>query len=464
MKKGLLTLLIVLFATAVYADVTFSISGDAWERGDFIRNQDFLDKVTQTASLGALSPTIYNGPVSTTKDTSQAFYDGAFFLYPKITMDNAEINMRLAIRKQIWDSSYDAFESPDANAGSSASNILVDRAYLTYHFSKDSTLDVGLQEAFTWGSSFADNEGNAYRVKFAQTTPVGLFGVVLEKFAEQSNADIPDNNYKDASDIAFFGVTKAGDIWVKPLIYLLNWSSGFTTGPLKAYPDSRIGYYALELNGDLGPASFDSEFGYKTWHFTSVDSNAYKDPNVWGAYVTVFKALDVAKPGLTLVYDSWDKDDGPKNPATGKPLGWGFDSGNDFKSNLIFGGQGVDHENPVSVPLGENPWEAEIDGADLMAFTMIKPYIVDIKTPIPNLTGSASVSYMSSNQKDTMWDGAKAYEVDLGAAYQLSKYVVYSVGAGYGKCDFSSKGKELGGLKGNPDAIYAVQHMIKINF
>ena len=453
MKKGLLTLLIVLFATAVYADVTFSISGDAWERGDYIRNQAFLDKPEGKSAF----------------DTSQAFYDGGFFLYPKITMDNAEINMRLAIRKQIWDSSNDAFDLADTGA---ATNILVDRAYLTYHFSKDSTLDVGLQEAFTWGTSFADNEGNAYRIKFAQTTPVGLFGIVLEKMAEQGdNADAPGNNYKDANDIALFAVTKAGDIWIKPLIYLLNWSSGFTTGPLATYQDSRIGYYALALNGNLGPASFESEFGYKTWHFTSVDAPLYKDPNVWGAYVNVFKALDTAKPGLTLVYDSWDKDAGLKL-GNGKVTGWGFDSGNDFKSNLIFGGQGVDHENPVSVPLGENAWEGDIDGADIMAFTMIKPYIVDIKTPIPNLTASASASYMSSNQKDTMWDGAKAYEVDLGVAYQLSKYVVYSVGAGYGKCDLSTKGRTIVSnsvVPGappieNPDAIWAVQHMIKINF
>ena len=458
MKKGLLTLLIVLFATAVYADVTFSISGDAWERGDYIRNQAFLDKPEGKSAF----------------DTTQAFYDGGFFLYPKITMDNAEINMRFAIRKQIWDSSYAAFDMADTGSNPNMpSNILVDRAYITYHFSKDSVLDVGLQEAFTFGSSFADNEGNAYRVKFSQTTPVGLFGVVLEKFAEQGdNEDIPGNNYKDASDIAFFGVTKAGDIWAKGLVYLLNWSSGISTGPLAGYPDSRIGYYALELNGDLGPVSFDSEFGYKSWHFTSVYSDAFKDPNVWGAYVNVFKALDVAKPGLTLVYDSWDKNAGYKNPATGKAMGWGFDSGNDFKSNLIFGGHGADYENPLSVPLGENAWEGDIDGSDLMAFTMIKPYIVDIKTPIPNLTASASVSYMASNQKDTMWDGAKAYEVDLGVAYQLSKYVVYSIGAGYGKCDLSTKGRTIVSnsvVPGappieNPDAILAVQHMIKINF
>ncbi len=469
MKKSLLTLLIVLFATAVYADnVTFSISGDGWERGDYIRNQNFLDKVTNTASYGALSPTYFNGPVKTATDTSQLFYDGGFFLYPKLTMDNdkVEVNMKLAILKQDWDSGNANLPETDTSKNS---GIFVERAYITYHFTENSTLDVGLQEGGAWGSTFSDMETNMYRIVYSQKTSVGLLGGLIEKSAEVgNNPDKPDNNTNDATDYALFAITKAGNVWVKPLIYYINMSSGISGNA--AIMPVKLTYLALELNGDLGPVSFDSEFGYKGYNFTdktqqeTLSGTTFKDVNVWGAYVNVFKALDTAKPGLTLVYDSWDKNGGARL-AGGKTYGWGFDSGNDFKSNLIFGGKGVNNENPVSVPLGQNAAAIDyVDGQDLMAFTMIKPYIVDIKTPITNLTASASVSYMSSNQKDTMWDGAKAYEVDLGVAYQLSKNLVYSIGAGYGKCDLSNTGKNIAYITKNPDAILAVQHMIKLTF
>jgi len=468
MKKGLLILIIMFFGTAVYADVTFSITGDAWERGDFIRNQAFLDKV-----LGA-----------TPVNTSQAFYDGAFFLYPKLTIDKAEINMKLDIRQEDWDS-----QEPNGATNPSETlknNLWVERAYITYHFTENSTLDVGLQEGGAWGSTFSDFQGNFYRIVYAQKTPVGLYGALLEKMAEAgNNPDKPDQNKNDGDDYALFGITKVGDVWVHPLLYYINWSSGLTESPFNGLAPAKIFYFALELNGNLGPVSFDSEFGFKNYKFTDTGAQeaistaelgaptTWKDSNTWGLYVNVFKTLDVAKPGITLVYDSWDKNGGLRNPVTGDAMGWGFDSGNDFKSNLIFGGKGVDSENPISAPLGENKFTVDYtDGQDMMAFTMIKPYVADIWTPLPNLTANASFSYMFSNQKDTMWDGAKAYEVDFGVAYQLAKNVVYSIEAGYGKCTLSSTGKTDAALTGvtkapisqNPDAIYAIQHMIKITF
>lgn len=485
MKKGLLAVLIVLFATAAYAEVSFSISGDMFARGNYFRNQDTVSATNVWA----------NG------HSTQKFMDGAVHLYPKIKVDNATINLKVTMHDEIWQNrngtagitgggvtqtnSYAATTNDD-------SNIAIERAWLTYLFTENTILDVGLMDGSVWGSTFADFLTARYRVKITQKTPVGVFGFVYEKNAEESNPDQANalNNQDDATNYALFAITKAGNVWVKPLLFFVNNTSGVSGA---AVPFRSL-YGALELNGDLGPISFDSEFGYKSWEFTKPAQqeaatatipfpfHRFSNGYTWGAYVNVFKALDAAKPGFIATYGSWDKNCGLKNTVNKKNLGWGFSNGNDFKSNLIFGGKGIDSINLVSVPLGNNPATLDYAGNDLTAFTMLKPYVADIKTGVNGLTCSLSGSYMFSNQKDNMWDGAKAYEFDAGIAYKLSNNVTYSIDAGWGRLAFSHWARNntrvaslnplvIAGSPNplepnptNPKSIYAIQHMIKLVF
>jgi hypothetical protein len=500
MKKGLLAVLILLFATAAYAEVKFDIGGDFHARGNYFSN--------------------VNGYLTSGDNTNvrNSFYDADINLYPKLTVDKATLNFKISIRDQVWGEDIFRASTPsddaDSPLGAQTSNlytsrkddnISVERAWLTYRFTDKSILDVGLMDGQVWGSAFADRLEPRWRVKFTQMTPVGVFGAVVEKNAEVGhfnniNSDAENDDY---DSYGIFAVTKAGNVWIKPLFFYVNRSSLVQDGGSDGV---KVLYPALQLNGDLGPISFDSEFGYKKFKFKDVSGATEKDANVWGAYLNVFKALDMAKPGFIFAYGSWDKGTG----IFGSGYGWDFRQ--DFKSNLILGGAGVDGENISSVPLGGtagyvptkkvspalaaaapntfvNPNNLAGSDAvttsqvseDLTGFTLIKPYIADIKTPITDLTFNASFGYMISNQDNTIWEDTKAWEVDLGAVYKLSDNVVYSVSAGYAKIK-DVKGFTVavpagaigGGLPpvplyqltdlSNPDPIMVLQHKIEFTF
>jgi hypothetical protein len=518
MKKGLLAVLIVLFATAAYAEVTFSISGDMFARGNYFRNQDYYATDTTSVSVPAYwlppvgaAPKAVTAASTTTKavpntwtngHATQRFMDGAIHLYPKIKVDNATINMKVTMHDEIWQNRNTTanitpgttYNTTSVGNDNNDSNVAIERAWLTYMFTENSILDVGLMDGSVWGSTFADNLTPKYRVKFTQKTPMGIFGALYEKGAEDSNPNVNNalNDEDDSVNYAIFAVTKAGNVWVKPLLFLVNNSSGTAV----AVP-FRSTYAALQLNGDLGPISFDSEFGYKTWEFTYTADQTYSNGYTYGAYLNIFKAADFGKVGMIGTYGSWDKDAGVK--SGGRNLGWGYSSGNDFKSNLIFGGRGIDSTNLVSIPLGVNQTDFDYAGQDLTGFHMAKLYLADIKTGVDKLTFNWSGSWMHSNQKDNMWDGAKAYEFDMGVSYKLSNNVTYSIDGGWGRLGFSkwarnntvtnpvtqqyyagyaaaaaaspvagttatAPGAGVGLNLENPNSVYAIQHMIKLVF
>jgi hypothetical protein len=512
MKKGLLALLIVLFATAAYAEVKFDISGDFHARGNYFDN----------ANITGVNNYLTSG---TTTNVRNSFYDSDINLYPKLTVDKATLNFKLSIRDQVWGEDILRSSSPsddaDSPLGAQTSNlytsrkddnISVERAWMTYRFTDNSVLDVGLMDGQVWGSTFADRLEPRWRVKFTQKTPVGAFGAVLEKNAEVGHfLNVRDAEKDDYDSYGIFAVTKAGNIWIKPLLFYVVRSSvnenlDLTTATTNDLGNAgvKVWYPALELNGDLGPISFDSEFGYKRFEFNHVQGvEPYeKDASVWGAYINLFKALDWAKPGIIAAYGSWDKGTG----LFGSGYGWDFRQ--DFKSNLILGGAGVDAENVSSIPLGATrglipikkvsaALAAAVPGTfvssgptlataatsqvseDLTGFTLIKPYIADVKTPIKDLTCSASFGYMISNQDNTIWEDTKAWEADLGVAYKLSNNVVYSIEAGYAKikdvkqftvavpANTLAPGQpdlyRLTDLS-NPDPIMVIQHKIEFTF
>lgn len=447
MKKALLVVFIVLFASAAWADdVKFSITGSFHARGSYWKN---FSQATPAADY---------------EEESYMDYDGDINLYPKLTVGDATLNFAVAIRDETWgDVSSDSgsfTSNPDQTSmynkytSSKDDNISIERAWLTYKLGENTTLDVGLMDGQAWATTFADYKMGRYRVKITQKTPMGVVGALLEKDVEMGNTT-KDSDKDDYNSYAVFAVTKVGDIYIKPLIFYVDNSAVISYRSLPAPADALYGYssdgvqtlyLALGFDGKLGALDFESELGYKgaKWEdfkklsgLNAAYANA-KDSNVWGAYFNVWKSLDAMTPGITLAYGSWDDNAG----RTGG--GWGFDFRDDFCSNLILG-----------------DWIAwsDITGndEDLVAATLIKPYVTDVKLA-DKLFASASFGYIMSNQKDTAYEDATAWEIDLGLGYKFNDNVTYSIDAGYADISY-----DVDGVK-DPDGIMLLSHKIKFTF
>ena len=415
MKKLFITVLLVLFATAAYAEVNFELSGSFHARGSYWDNYNLDSSDTVTYSD----------------------YDGDLILYPKIIVGDSTIIMKLAIRDETWD-------APDTWRSTAAGyeiddNISVERCWLDHKFGENTILSVGLMDGAVWGTTFADNLNARYRVKVVTKTDIGAIGALVEKMSERGNPNVDDAEKDDWDDYAVFMVTKAGDIFVKPLIYYIDNSSQI---PTLDEDGVKVLYLALELSGDLGDGlGFESEIGWKDYDVEDLQGvglvNA-TDYSVYGAYLNVWKALDAAKVGGILAYGSWDEDGG----ATGTGGGWDF--GEDFESNLILGDW---------IALSPSGYD------DLEAFTLIKLYASDISTPVDKLTGSVSAAYMMSNMDDQpQFEDVTAMELDLGVAYAISDNLTYSVNFGYATIDQDQTGVD------DPDPVMLLQHRLKLSF
>lgn len=461
MKKVFLAILIVLFASAAWAEVKFELSGDMHARGSYWKN----------FSQG--------GPAADYESENYSDYDGDVNLYPKISVGDTSLNMKIAIRDETWGKvdrdDLEVDTNPDTNSvynsytGSKDDNINIERAYLQHKFGKNTTLEVGLMDGQVWATSFADYLMGRYRVKLVQMTPFGALGALVEKDAELGDA-FKDSEKDDYDSYALFAVTKAGSVYIKPLIFYVyngGWNKmappiptqaglvdvGLTT--IDADNDAlTVLYLALGFDGTLGPIEFESELGYKKYdaegsiRAVNDDNSAIpagtvlstfdNDWTIWGAYLNIWKTLDGMRPGLILTYGSWDDEGGPTK------AGFGWDNRDDFCSNLILGDW---------IAWGDNTGADE----DIVGMTLIKPYIADVKLA-DKLSASASFGYIMSNQKDNAYEDATAWEVDLGVAYSITDNLVYSVDAGYADISYDVEGVE------DPDGIILAQHKIKFKF
>ncbi len=232
-------------------------------------------------------------------------------LWPKLKIgDTALITKLEMVDQNPWAAYPEAGYSDDPAASgrptSKKNNISVERCYIHHNFTPDITMEAGLMDGAWWGTSFMDTMAPRYRVKFIDTkTPVGLVGALFEKDTE-TGGPIPGTttitagaDRDDGDAYAIFGVTKVGDIYFKPLIFYVpnsNLSSLVaskynTPDPLvqaglpattdvyltsldKGVKGLTVVYYALESDGKLGPLSFESEMGLKTYR-SSLNENLY---------------------------------------------------------------------------------------------------------------------------------------------------------------------------------------------
>jgi predicted porin len=96
--------------------------------------------------------------------------------------------------------------------------------------------------------------------------------------------------------------------------------------------------------------------------------------------------------------------------------------------------------------------------------TLIQPYIKNVKLGMDKLTGSASFGYIMSNEKDSKYESATAWEGDVGVQYKLADNVAYFVDGGYANISYDKKGVAFGAPSKDPDPIMLLKHQILFTF
>ncbi len=473
MKKVLCTIaLMLLVAGSAYAQATFSLTGDYWAEGKYWFNYN----------PGPDQKADYN-------DTSFGFYEQDIKLFPKVSVGNTSLNMKISITDTNWGEVRAGQTTHDlgTNYVEPDDNIAIERAFITHKFGDKFTLDVGLMDGTQWGTVFGDDKTGRWRVKGTAVTPVGVVGGLVEKIAE--NGAVGENaawENDDSDNYALFAVTKVGSVYIKPLFFYVD-----TDHVIPGDGDNffRRMYYSLAFDGELGPVSFESEFNYNDYKLEAADIAAAlglagidEDWSTWGAYFNVWKALDSMTIGATFAYGSYDDDQyefftGVVNQAQGKiddvnaAVGAGlmtpeegaaaitklegaqalakgirdstaFDFEDDFNSTVILG--------------DEYCWGG--NGDDLQGMTLLKLYVNDIKTGIDPLTLYTYAAYVMSNQKDNAYEDATAWELSLGAAYKITDNLTYSVYGAYADINYDVTGID------DPDSVYVIANAIEFNF
>jgi hypothetical protein len=490
MKKVFLAVLIVFFATALYAgdkvdplattsqatrdkvyknfgtpQVQFDISGEFDARGYYWNNfQDAKDSKT--------TPTVAN-----------SYFQGYLDLWPKLKIGDTLLISKLEIAEQKPWASYSNFntsDSFDSNSDlyntSKKTNISVQRAYIHHDFNENFFTEVGLMDGQWWGTTFWDNQQPRWRVKFQDKTPFGVIGALMEKDAEVGfQSAVKDQEKDDYNAYAVYGVTKVGTITLEPLIFYVydssltaiigatspaQQSAGLPAGSIilsgidNGNNGMKVQYYALASRGKLGPLGMEAELGLKNYdtkvflkvaptaggaQVTIPGSYTKNDWKEYGGYLNLWLDLDVARVGAMAAYGSYDKKGGPMK------TGSGLDFWDDFKSNLI---------------LGDEKGFGSATAQDLVGMTVIKPYVKSVKLGLDKLTGSASFGYIMSNQDKSKYDGVTAMELDLGVQYMLSDNLEYKVDGGYAQV---SVDKKYWGSS-DPDPIMLLRHEIVLTF
>jgi hypothetical protein len=478
MKKVFLAVLIVLLATTVWAgtyDPTLSCPTELTTKAERERGYEVCGKPLVAFDIsGEFSAEgLYfdNYALRSDNTVTNAFYRGYVSLFPKLTIgDKTSIIMKVDMRDETWgDKSAYGTDDPDVwpyKYTSSASttsipstpsndNINIERAYLSHRFGENTSLDVGLMSGQWWATTFTDYTQPRYRIKVVQKTPVGAIGALVEKGGELGDPNVKNSEKDDYDGYAIFGVTRAGTVNIKPLIFYVDRSSSV---PTASSDGVQVLYLSLGLDGLLGPLRFESELVYRDQNFKDLRAlsavnplyTLAEDAAVYGAYLNAWMPMDFGNAGLTLTYCSWDDEGG----AFGS--GYGLDTRQDFEANIILGDE---------IGFGSAAFQS---AEDLLGMTMVKPYISGVRL-MDKLTCDASFAYIMSNQDafsatvaaavgPNRFEDATAWELDLGLNYRITDYLTYMIDGGYASISYDVTGFD------DPDPVMLLKHELLLTF
>jgi hypothetical protein len=408
MKKLIALTFAMLFLTAGIAVASeFTIGGSYYVRGTYSDNVQ--------AVPGTDVAEIYN-------------YDHELSLNLNWQIDDAtKVFARIEAADETWGTGNINERNGTYEEGG---DIYLEQVWGAYTFAgTGGTLTVGKMSAAAWGTAFADQGDEAYRIKYVQPTAVGTVIGILEKgdVGETGNTATGEAGDDDTYILGF--VTKAGDVNIKPLLVYAEVAHG--NGP------TSIDAFVVDVafDGTFGNIGFEAEIRYEDW--SGETAAAIADHELWGFYGNVWVQLDALKIGGLIAYGSEDTDSNGVNH--------GFRFGDDFEAGgaLIMG----DDITFTGFRLGGNE---DLNAGSLIAFYF--DYAVS-----EDLTFGGYLGYAECNIEDnSAYEDADVWEISFDMAYKLTDNVTYKIAAGRAELNW--------GTGADPDESYQMQHRLDFSF
>lgn len=309
-------------------------------------------------------------------------------------------------------------------------NIEIKRTWLSHTFGTGTKLELGLMTGGTWAYSFGETANGRWRVKVTQPIPAGTLLAILEKNAElgSTNPDLKDSEKDDGDAYYVAGIFPVGDINIKPL---LGYSDASNTDLNQDSDGTKTSIFLLGVDGNLGMIGFEAEFDYLG---VNEDFDGGNDYSLYGLYANGWTTLDAIKLGGQIAYGSYDDDDDVQ-------AGYGF--GEDYTPTIF----GADWTGIGSTT-----------NSEYYAVTLFQVY--GDYTASEQLSFHGSITYWLSNEKDTFWEDATGYEVDLSGDYKITDNVTYTVAGAWAQfnLDEDSAGYD------DADAAYRIYHKFTVDF
>lgn len=383
------------FADFAFADTKVTFKGNFSLRGSHIGN----DSGTATTDVAEFD-----------------YYDQDTNLYVKIwPAKETWVDLKICIHDEEWGTS-----NKDADE-----NISFERVYATHVFPTHTMLSIGLMNGGTWGTSFGDAEDARYRVKVIQpfspqVTVLGVIekgddvdiggpGGIKANAAEsgQANAGVKDAEKDDNDRYAIGAVLTFGDFKVMPLYYMVQDSSAVQDQGGDGWA---INVMFLAVTGKVGMFGFEAEYMSKAISGDAGSPVGDRSFTLPGYYANVWANLAPAKVGLIYAMGSTCEDDGVE---------LGFDFDDDFDLTLYL-----------------SDWIGFGGGVGLTgmtAYSLYGSYKFSDK-----MSANASYTMVTSNYDEGYYKDAKANEIDVGFAYNINKYMTYSIAAAFPTIDLDS--------------------------
>lgn len=396
MKKLIALSLAMLFLGAGIASATdFSLTGSYFVRGTYADNKD-----------------------GTRQDTNSfGDYDHELSLDANWKIDDDTLVFaRFEARDDNW---ADSSNPTEGSAGGDLANLddnwIVEQVWGNHTFANGIEVQVGLMSANAWAGDFANEGGEAYRVRATMPTAFGSLIGILQKNSETGEVDEDNDTY-------ILGlVSKVGGVGVKPLLVYTN----------NEAMDSDTIIFNLALDGTMGNVGWEAEAIYRD---IEVDNGT--DYDLHGIYGNIWTQLNALKVGALAAYGSYDED-----------AGQGFQFGDDFAA----GG---------ALLLGDDVFllNGDTNANDIQAATLFAvycSYAVNNK-----LTLGAYLGYADSNvdEATSIYDGADAWEVSVNGSYKITGNVTYSVAAGIAEVDLGDAAII------EPDEAIEINHKLSFSF
>jgi hypothetical protein len=401
MKKFILALLIVMLASgAAYAVEAKIVKGAFHARGNWEANP--------TGTVVSDAP-------------EYGYYDQELEISLDFVVDETtKVVTLFEITDQSW-LGYNKSYTSEAD-----DNIEFKRVYLDHQFSTGTILDAGKMSGGTWGTTFNDNEGPAYRVKVTQMFPWGLIvGLVQKNVESGANAAYKDEEKDDSDTYVLGAVINAGPVAIMPaFLYVVDGS----LNPDGDDDDLVASLYWIAVTGNFGMIGFEAEYAYQDYSFDDT-ATGMKDYDLSGFYANVWANFEAFKIGGIYAWGSYDEDTGAR-----------FNFGDDFDKTLTL------------CDLVE--WGTTAHGLGGMAL-----YQIYADFAFGKFSLSGAISYVDSNHDAGSLKDASAFEYDVIGAYKITDNLTYEVGVGVASIDLD----QTAGGDDPEDPIYAY-HMIKVSF